>query len=85
VYTDEYSFFHENKYYLAFLFLPFFFFLYGIMILFFSKEVATSEKKNFIIISFSTFLTAGLFFTIFFVLPRYFIIFLPIILIVICY
>lgn len=84
-YNDKSSFFYKNKFYLWFLFLPLFLFLYGLILLFFSDEVFKSEKKNFKIITFTTFFTASLFFTIFFVLPRYFIIFLPIILVAICY
>lgn len=84
-YDDPNFYFYKNKFYLFFLLIPLFFFLYGILALIFNKKAWNDERKNFIIISFSTFSIASTFFTLFFVLDRYFIVFLPLALVAMCY
>jgi hypothetical protein len=65
--------------FLFILFLPLFFIIYGL------GKMLTKREINLIVTVLPLFLTASLFFTLFFVLERYFIIFLPLALIVMLY
>ena len=65
--------------FLFILFLPLFFIIYGL------GKMLTKREINLIVTVLPLFLTASLFFTLFFVLERYFIIFLPLALVVMLY
>ena len=73
------SFFYKNKIFLIIITIPLLLFLIWIFNLYKNK------KRDILIILFSFLFIAGIFFTLFFTLNRYFIIFLPLFLIIIVY
>lgn len=84
-YNDQNSAIHNNKVILFIILLPLMLFGYGIYLLFFNRLILLTKKRNFFLILSSFFFTASVFFTLFFVLERYFVIFLPFSFLVIVY
>lgn len=73
------SLFYQNKLYLLLLIIPILFMIYGIIIL-------VKNGESFFVFSFASFFwVASIFFTLFFVLDRYFVIFVPIFIFFIVY
>ena len=84
-YWDESFRFYKNKFFLVLLLIPLILIIYWAIKLSFNRMLKISEKRLFIPLFLSFFIVASLFFTLFFVLDRYFIIFLPLFLIIMLY
>lgn len=77
--------FYNSKIFIFFLVFPLVLVLFWAYKLLTDNLVRLTEKRNLMLISISLFVCASLFFSLFFILERYFIVFLPIILIVMIY
>lgn len=85
IYYDRYVDYDQFGLFLMFIFFPVFFILFGAYRLMFSSMSMVTDDRSFLRYYAPLFLVASSFFTLFFVLERYFIIFLPIAMILMCY
>ncbi|MDC0506282.1 hypothetical protein OAN96_01670, partial [Candidatus Gracilibacteria bacterium] len=85
LYYDRYIDYDPSKLFLGFILFPTFFMLFGLYRLVFSSMSMVTDDRSFLRYYVALFVVASGFFTLFFVLERYFIIFLPIAMVLMCY
>ena len=85
IYYESYQEHSFSKPLLGYIFFPIIFLLFGLYRMIFTSISVITDDRSFIRLYSALFIVASIFFTLFFVLERYFIVFLPLVFIVICY
>jgi len=85
LYYERYADYDPAKLFLIFILFPILFILFALYRLLFSSMSMVTDDRSFLRYFTPFFLVAGSFFTLFFVLERYFIIFLPLAFVLMCY